>query len=82
MANIKVKIDALEKLQRDYSLNDTELAIKIGIDRTQLWRLKTDRSVPGEDFIAKILTAFPDKKFEDLFFLKKMSHGFQAAGTE
>ncbi|RJQ25553.1 MAG: hypothetical protein C4589_11185 [Peptococcaceae bacterium] len=74
MINIGIKIDVLEVLQKDHSLNDTELAVKMGIDRTQLWRVKTNRSIPGEGFIAKLLALFPDKKFEDLFFLKKVSH--------
>ncbi|SFR15417.1 helix-turn-helix domain-containing protein [Desulfoscipio geothermicus] len=74
---IGIKINVLEKLQSDKSLSDSQLASKIGVDYSLLWRIKTGRSKPGQKFIAKLLTVFPEIKFEDIFFLENMSHGFQ-----
>ena len=69
---VKVKIDALRKLQGDMS--DAEFSRKIGVAPSTLFRIKlpdTDErhNDPGEVFIAKVLNAYPDLKFEDLFFL-------------
>ncbi|MEL7566415.1 MAG: helix-turn-helix transcriptional regulator [Dehalobacterium sp.] len=73
MATINVKPGALEKLQG--KLTDSDFAAFIGIDRTMLWRVKTGRNRPGKEFIARILTAYPHKSFEDIFFLDGSSHG-------
>lgn len=78
MATINVKPGALELLQGCFT--DSEFADKIGIDRTMLWRIKTGRNKPGQEFIARILTAYPNKRFEDIFFLDRMSHRIQATG--
>jgi len=69
---VKVKLDALRKLQGNMS--DAEFSRKIGVAPSTLFRIKlpdTDErhNDPGEVFIAKILNAYPDLKFEDLFFL-------------
>ncbi len=76
MATIRLNIKALERLQRKNGWSDEDLCKKIGISRTQLWRLRLPPgdpryNAPGETFIANVLKAFPDKYFEDLFFLDK-----------
>lgn len=76
MATINIKPDVLEMLQGKRT--DSEYAEFIGIDRTMLWRIKTARNKPGQEFIARILAAHPDMKFEDIFFLDEASHGIQA----
>jgi hypothetical protein len=71
---IKLRVDVLEELQKENNWNDTELAKQMGISRSRLWRAKLPEShseycSPGESLIVGALKAFPDKKFEDLFFL-------------
>lgn len=73
--SICIKENILETIQSKYSLNDSQLALKIGIDYSGLWRIKTGRNKPGEQFVAKILAAFPELTFEEVFFLEVESHG-------
>lgn len=75
MSAICIRENILEAIQSEHSLNDTQLASKIGIDYTGLWRIKTGRNKPGEVFVAKILAAFPELTFEKVFFLETKSHG-------
>lgn len=74
MPKIKLKVESLNKIQKEQDLNDSELSKKIGISRNRLWRAKLQEThreycSPGELFIAGVLKAFPDKSFDDLFFL-------------
>ncbi|MBC2728651.1 MAG: hypothetical protein HGJ98_19650 [Desulfosporosinus sp.] len=55
-------------------LRDVDIASKIGVSTVQLWRVRLPdddprHNDPGPDFVAGVLAAFPDMKFEDLFFL-------------
>lgn len=64
---IKLKREALEKRQAENNWNDTVLAEKIGVNRTQVWRVKEGRNEPGREFIAGVLRAFPDASFDEFF---------------
>lgn len=69
---IKLKIDEFKELTGE--VKDNELAKKMNISTTQLWRVRLPdedprHNDPGQDFVAGALKAFPSKKFEDLFFL-------------
>ncbi|MEN2465942.1 winged helix-turn-helix transcriptional regulator [Ornithinibacillus sp. JPR2-1] len=77
MKKLKLRVDILETLQAEKGWNDTELAKQLGISRSRLWRAKLPENhpeycSPGENLITGVLNAFPDKKFDDLFFLTKM----------
>ncbi|MGC4375887.1 hypothetical protein WD019_02940 [Fictibacillus sp. Mic-4] len=77
LVKIKLRVDVLEKLQSEKGWNDTELAKHMGISRSRLWRAKlpenhSEYCSPGESLIIGALSAFPDKKFDDLFFLKNV----------
>lgn len=85
MASVKIEVDlkVLLEIQTEEKLSDMAFAAKIGIDKTMLWRIKTGRNNPGQEFIAKFLTAYPNMKFEDVFFLSQPLHQCQAlTGTE
>jgi DNA-binding XRE family transcriptional regulator len=74
--NLKLRVDKLEELQTENSWTDTELAKRMGISRSRLWRAKlpaehNEYCSPGESLIIGVLKAFPEKKFDDLFFLDK-----------
>ncbi|MBE3588136.1 MAG: helix-turn-helix transcriptional regulator [Thermoanaerobacteraceae bacterium] len=82
-AKIGVNLKVLSEIQSRENLNDMAFAAKIGIDKTMLWRIKTGRNNPGHEFIAKFLIAYPNVKFEDIFFLKQPLHPCQKpTGTE
>ena len=82
MSSICIRENILETIQCEHSLNDSQLAIRIGIDYSGLWRIKTGRNKPGEQFVAKILAAFPELTFEEVFFLDTQSHGSDATEQE
>ncbi|SIS89034.1 hypothetical protein [Alicyclobacillus vulcanalis] len=72
MSRIKVKVDKLEEIQRQRGWTDTELASRLNITRTQLWRVKQpdgdpNHVDPGQKFISNVLRLFPDKPFEYFF---------------
>lgn len=66
---IKLDTETLEAYQSNDGLNDTELALKMGMNRTQIWRVKEGYNEPGKNFIAGVLKVFPDASFDDLFFI-------------
>ncbi len=66
---IKLNIDTFEAYQAKKGLSDSELAVKMGINRTQVWRVKEGHNEPGRDFIAGALKVFTDASFDDLFFI-------------
>lgn len=63
---IILNLPAIYKIQNEQNLSDTQMSQKIGINKSTFWRLKTGGE-PNAQNIAKFLTAFQDKKFEDLF---------------
>ncbi|BAH44554.1 hypothetical protein BBR47_35770 [Brevibacillus brevis NBRC 100599] len=73
-----LKPGVLDNLRNDMKMNDQEFSEFIGVSRSQLWRAKLPavdkRFSLGKDFIAKVLAAFPNRTFEDIFFLDKVSH--------
>ena len=80
---IEVNLNLLLDIQKKDNLNDMAFATKIGIDKTMLWRIKTKRNSPGHEFIAKFLTAYPNIKFEDIFFLTQpLQECQELTGTE
>lgn len=82
-AKIEVNLKALSDIQTREDLSDMAFAAKIGIDKTMIWRIKTGRNSPGHEFIAKFLTAYPNIKFEEIFFLKQPLHACdKSTGTE
>lgn len=58
----------LDRLRRAHGIDtDADLARKIGIDPITLWRVTNGKSVPSNQFIARVLTAFPHTQFGTLF---------------
>ena len=71
---IRLNTQELLKAAMEHDLtNDTQIAAKLGVSVTQLWRVKLpvsnpQHNSPGTGFIAGVLTAF-DAPFEEFFFL-------------
>ena len=53
----------------DYSM--AKLAGMIGVSLSQVCRIRNGQRKVSNSFIAGVLTAFPQYKFEELFFIKK-----------
>lgn len=65
---IRMNVQAFLELQGDIS--DAEFARKLGVSRSQLWRIRTEKSAVGEDFIEKFMLCYPDKSVNEYFFAK------------
>lgn len=63
-----VNVVEFNKLQNKNNLNLSQMAKKLEISRTQLWRVLNKQCAPGEQFIAGFKKAFP-KEDLDKFFL-------------
>mgnify|MGYP002626575511 CR=1 FL=1 len=63
---IRMNLKAFLELQGNTS--DAAFARKLGISRSQLWRIRTEKSAVGGDFIEKFMLCFPEKSVNDYFF--------------
>ncbi|MEM5777674.1 MAG: hypothetical protein QXJ06_04490 [Candidatus Aenigmatarchaeota archaeon] len=70
--NIFLNKEEFLKLQKKTNLNFTEIANKIGISRSQLWRILNGHSNPGERFIAGFKMAFAEENFDKFFLIKPL----------
>ena len=59
-------MEKLYKLQGNDS--DAVFAKKLGIGRSQLWRIKTKKNKVGSKFIQGFMKAFPKENIKDYFF--------------
>jgi hypothetical protein len=53
-------------------MTEIEMAEKINISRSQLWRIKKKNSSVGEVFISKFKKAYPNEPFENYFFVESV----------
>lgn len=65
---IKINKQSFEELMREESLSATKFAEKVGISRSQFWRILNERSSVGEGFISKFKRQYPNEPFEKYFF--------------
>lgn len=65
---IYIKLDRLFHLQGE--LTDAEFARKLGVSRTQLWRVKNKHSAVGQNFLEKFMLVYPEMTINDYFFVK------------
>lgn len=63
---IRMNVSAFLELQGDIS--DAEFARRLGISRTQLWRIRREKSAVGGDFIEKFMIAYPEMSLNKYFF--------------
>lgn len=68
---IELNIDKFNELQGD--MTDIDMAKKLKISRTQLWRIKNKKTGVGEKFIAAFMKEFPNEKIDDYFFTKNVA---------
>ena len=63
---LELNIEKFNELQGE--MTDVDMANRLGVSRTQLWRIKNKKSNVGEKFISSFMKAYPNKKVEDYFF--------------
>lgn len=65
---IKLNLDFVEQVMKEYDLNQRELADRIGMTKSAVNRhIKGTRKQPSSTFIMAMLKAFPKYTFEDFF---------------
>ncbi|WP_037563496.1 helix-turn-helix domain-containing protein [Sporolactobacillus terrae] len=67
-ANIAVKSQFLRDYLEIKKISDSQLAELIGVANSTVNRILNGKRNPGSKFISGILMAFPDLKFEQLFY--------------
>ena len=63
-----VDVNRMYELQN--GMTETAFAKKLGVSRSQLWRIRTGKSAVGAEFLAKFKAAFPKERIEDYFFCR------------
>ncbi len=66
--NIRLNLSRFTALQGD--LTEGDMAEKLKISRSHLWRIKKRNSSVGEEFIAKFIDAYPCEQFDHYFFVE------------
>ena len=51
-------------------MTEVDMARKLKVSRSQLWRIKKKNSAVGQEFIMKFKKAYPNEHFEDYFFVE------------
>lgn len=67
-SNIRLNMSKFLELQGD--MTEAEMADKLNVSRSHLWRLKKKNSAVGQEFIMKFKNTFPNKSFDDYFFIE------------
>lgn len=63
----------LDELRRAHGIeSDTDLALRLGVNKTTLYRVSTGRTTPSNEFIAGIKVAFPLARLDDLFVVERI----------
>lgn len=70
---IYINKEKLQKLLEDEGITPSKFAKKIGISRTQIWRILESKSNPGAEFISKFKQAYPRETFEEYFFTESVA---------
>lgn len=72
MPRVELKADVLSEYMKKHGLTYSGLARRVGINRSNLYKILNGQRGVGGEFIAKMLLACDDLTFDDLFVVKKM----------
>ena len=73
--NIRLNMSNFIKLQGD--LTESQMAQKLSISRSHLWRIKKGNSSVGQGLIIKFKLTYPDEELDDYFFIESVESGQQ-----
>ena len=68
---VSINLEMLFALQGE--MTDTDFSQKLGVSRTQLWRIRRNPSSVGIEFIEKIKICFPEVNLNELFVFSDRS---------
>lgn len=55
------------------SQSQVQIARRLGVDPSTLWRITTGKTTPSNQVIAQIVRAFPEVPFNDLFDIEEVA---------
>lgn len=70
---IIARSEEILKLIDKENLNMTNFALKLGVSRTQLWRILNSKTAVGAEFLSKFFNTYPNLKFEEYFFVNSVA---------
>ena len=68
--NIRLNLSNFQKLQGE--MTEVEMAKKLNVSRSHLWRIKKKNSAVGQEFIVKFMNLYPNEPFDDYFFVESV----------
>ncbi|WP_312906810.1 hypothetical protein [Tissierella praeacuta] len=68
---LELNLEEFDKLQGD--MTDIDMAKKLEISRTQLWRIKNKKTSVGQKFIAAFMRAYPEEKINKFFLTENVA---------
>lgn len=67
-SSIRLNMGNFLKLQGD--MTEIEMANKLNVSRSHLWRIKKKNSSVGQEFIMKFKEIYPNEALDDYFFVE------------
>ena len=65
--HMTINFDQLDELRRAFKIkSEKELAERIGVDSITLYRVRNGKVVPSNQFLTKVIVAFPPANRDDL----------------
>lgn len=65
-----VRLNMAKFLELQGDMTEGEMAAKLNISRSHLWRIKRKTSSVGQAFIMKFRKTYPDESLDDYFFIE------------
>lgn len=70
---ITITRDRFEALKSAHGItSDQELAEKIGVNKATLYRVREGKTTPSAEFLARVVSAFPQASLDHLFTLVRV----------
>jgi transcriptional regulator with XRE-family HTH domain len=67
---IRLNLANFLKLQKD--MTEQEMSKKLGVSRSQLWRIKKKSSSVGQKFISNFKMVYPQESLDEYFFTEEV----------
>jgi transcriptional regulator with XRE-family HTH domain len=70
---LRLNREQLDKLRKAHGIeSESELARRIGVERSTLWRVSNGEASPSPAFIARVMVAFPTAQMGLLFEVQRV----------
>lgn len=73
-----IRLNEKAFLELQGNVSDAAFARKLGVSRSQLWRIRRGKSAVGADFIEKFMLTYSEKSVNDYFFVSPVPEAARA----